>query len=246
MGIDTDLNEGPLRTMAHGRVLEATLHGPPDNRLTANTLTALGRVLDRYESDPRLRVLIVRGAGSVFSKGFDLSPLRSAHEPGTVRSFLVLANGLFTRLARCSKPTIGAIDGACLGGGLELALACHFRLCSSRSRLGFPEIWMNLVPGLGGATRLAAVVGRSKALEFVALGDIVSAEEALRLNLATRVFSREGFVAGVKAFVDALQMGDAAAMTESLRLFPPNDGESLYNAMEAFERLARSWTPRSS
>lgn len=245
MSTAANSDAGPLRTIVRGRLLEVTIHGPPDNRLTADVLAALDAALDRYESDPALRALVLRGAGAAFSKGFDLSPLRSAQPPGAVRSFLVLANGLFTRLARCAKPTIAAIDGACLGGGLELALACHFRLCSARSRLGFPEIWINLVPGLGGATRLAAVVGNAKALELVALGDIVPAEEALRLNIATRVFARDGFATGVSAFVDALLMAEATAMTEALRLFTPSDGESIYDAMEAFERLARAWTPRT-
>ena len=151
------------------------------------------------------------------------------------------------RLARCPKPTVAAISGACLGGGLELALCCHFRLCNDRARLGLPEIWIKLVPGLGGTTRLCKLIGPAKALELVALGDLVSPEEALRLNLVNRVFPKAEFAERVDGFIKALLLADPVALREAIRLvncFPETDEDDhLRMGWEAFAKLALSWSP---
>jgi enoyl-CoA hydratase/carnithine racemase len=163
-----------------------------------------------------------------------------------LRESLILSNSLFTRIARSKKPTVAAIQGACLGGGLELALACHFRLCSDRARLGLPEVWIKLVPGLGGVYRLHQLVGKSKTLELVALGDLISSEEALRLNIVNRVFPKADFAASVNSFVQALLMAESNVLTEAIQLvYACNElceQDNLRLGMEAFAKLAGSWS----
>jgi enoyl-CoA hydratase/carnithine racemase len=154
----------------------------------------------------------------------------------------VLSNAVFSRLARLPKPTIAMINGACLGGGFELALACHFRLCADNVRMGLPEVWINLVPGLGGFSRLARLIGVSKALELAALGDLISADEALRMNIVNRVYPKKGFLEHAESFLRALLVADGKVVQELIRLATcytsPREEECIRESMESFARLA--------
>lgn len=241
------MNAG-LEIVAKDRVLEVTLVNPPDNRVTEEMMLELGEALDRLDSKD-LDLLVIRGNGTVFSKGIDLSALTSREDPLELRKLFVLANGLYSRIARSRKPVIAAINGACLGGGLELALACHFRLCSAKSRLGVPEVWLGLVPGLGGFYRLCGLIGKAKALEMAALGDLITAEEALRLGVVNRVFPREKFNDYVNSFISALLMADRQVILELIRLAlcstAIGEEDNIRQGMESFNRLAASWSPKS-
>jgi enoyl-CoA hydratase/carnithine racemase len=243
----SEISTGPVQTAVRERVLEVTLSDPPDNRITIHVLRGLDEALDRFEEDAGLDLLLLQGSKTCFSKGFDLSALGSGATKLELRKSLVLSNALFSRLARCPKPTIAAINGACLGGGLELALACHFRLCSDRARLGLPEIWIKLVPGLGGADRLRRLIGDAKALEMVALGDLVTPEDALRVNLVNRVFPRAEFADRVNGFVKALLMAECHALQWAIRLIGSGGAyraeENIGLGRDAFAELAWNWTP---
>ena len=117
---------------------------------------------------------------------------------------ILKVNELLTFINRIKKPVIAAINGACLGGGLELALACHIRLCSEKARLGLPEVSIGVIPGLGGIQRLIRLVGEAKALEMILLGDIISGRKALELNLVNRVFAKEDFLTRSILFVKTI------------------------------------------
>jgi enoyl-CoA hydratase len=245
--MSNDVTSPVQLTTRDDRVLEVTLSAPPDNRLTFPMLQGLDAALDQFESDAGLSLLLLQGNKNTFSKGFDLTALGPDATPQLLRKSLVLSNALFSRLARCPKPTVAAISGACLGGGLELALACHFRLCSDRARLGLPEIWIKLVPGLGGAHRLCKLVGQARALEIVALGDLLSAEDALRWNLVSRVFPRAEFVDRTNGFIKALLAAETEALQGAIRLVTSSssfsDEECIRIGLEEFARLAKSWSP---
>jgi len=242
----TDPGATGLKMTADGPVWEVTLCAPPDNYISVSVLQQLNEAVDRFERDPKLRLLLLQGSRSVFSKGFDLSSLENGASPQELRESLILSNSLFTRLARCKKPTVAAIQGACLGGGLELALACHFRLCSDRARLGLPEIWIKLVPGLGGVYRLHQLVGKAKTLELVTLGDLITSDEAYRLNIVNRVFPRADFHASIQGFMQALLMAESNVLTEAIELVYAcnefSEQDNLRLGMEAFARLAASWS----
>jgi len=240
---------GPAIAIAvRERILDLRLANPPDNRLTPGMVEGLADALIRFESDD-LDVLVITGSGRTFSKGFDIDALKSCRDPSELRSLVALANTVFSRLARCPKPTLAAISGACLGGGLELAMACHLRVCAAKARLGLPEVWINLIPALGGFHRLARLVGPTKALELVALGDLITAEEALRLNLVSRVFPADGFAERVAAFVRALTAANPRVMREVLRLAACSadrgEDECIRQATETFVALW-SCLPRTS
>ncbi len=223
------------------RTLEVTLANPPDNRFTPEMVGQLGGVMDRLESED-FDVLVITGSKKVFSKGFDTEVMQSCRDPVLLRRHLIESNAVFSRIARSPKPTVAAISGACMGGGFELALACHFRLCAERSRFGLPEIWLNVLPGLGGLYRLAKLIGEAKALELVSLGDLITAEEALRLNVVNRVFPRSTFAEHVKAFLDALLMADQKVVREAIRLAACSavlgEEDNIRQGLESYARLA--------
>jgi enoyl-CoA hydratase/carnithine racemase len=231
-----------------GRLLIVRLERPPENRLTPSLLQELGEALDVFEAEADAAVLT--GTGAVFSYGFDLEVIRSWRSAEEARRDLETGNALLDRMARCPKPLIAAVNGHCFGGGLEIALACHFRLCADKVRLGLPELSIGLLPGLGGIRRLAALAGRAKALELVALGDLVTAEDALRLGIVNRVIPRTGFMDGVRAFARALLLVDPHLLRETIRLFglPPGtpDDAAADETIRSFLRLLPFRTPDPS
>jgi enoyl-CoA hydratase/carnithine racemase len=202
----------------NGRALVVTLDHPPDNAVTAEMLAALAAALDAFEAASGPALLVITGGGQVFSKGFDVGRIRAHADARAHRAALVAANDVVSRLAASAKPTIAAINGHCLGAGMELALACHFRLCASKARLGLPELTRGLLPGLGGIDRLVRLLGQAKALELIALGDLLTAEEAQRLGLVNRIVPREGFWAGVFGFARTLLAVDQTLLGELIRL----------------------------
>jgi enoyl-CoA hydratase len=236
-----------LKIVEKAPILEVTLANPPDNRLTPEMVAGLNGVMERIESDD-FDVLLITGSQKVFCKGFDLDAVTSRRDPAQLRRDLVSWNAVFSRIAKSPKPTVAAVHGACLGAGLELALACHFRLCAEKTRLGLPEVWNNLLPGLGGFFRLARLVGRAKALELVALGDLITAEEALRLNVVSRVFPRKGFADRVASFVRALLVADRQVVREAIHLAAcsaaQGEEDDIRQGIESCVKLAQ-WLPKT-
>jgi len=211
-------DECRIETVENGRILVATLDHGPTNAVTPAMLDLLGDAVERVEDSPELSLAILRGTGRVFSKGYDVEVIRGHRSPGEHRQELHLGNDVCSRLANSTKPWIAAINGACLGAGLELALACHFRLCAEKTRLGLPELGQGLLPGLGGVHRLTKLVGRARALEMIVAGTLVTAEDAIRIGLVHRVISNGDFFEGVLSFARGILAVDGRLVQEVLRL----------------------------
>jgi enoyl-CoA hydratase/carnithine racemase len=229
-------------------LLILALDRPPENRLTPSLLEEFDEALDLLDSS--MDAAVVTGTGAVFSYGFDLEVIRSWTGAGEARRDIEAGNRVLARLARSTKPTIAAINGHCFGGGLEIALACQFRLCAAKVRMGLPELTSGLLPGLGGISRLAALVGRAKALELIALGDLITAEEAYRLNLVNRILPRDAFLDRVKAFARTLLMVDPELLRETIRLLgliPEVAADAgIRDAIDSFIRLLPFPPPNKS
>ena len=184
---------------------------------------------------------MITGSKRAFSKGFDVDLMMSLRDRSEFKPTLILFNTVFSRIARSTKLTIAVISGACMGGGLELAMACHLRVCAEKTRLGLPEVWLKLVPGLGGVYRLARLVGAAKALELVLIGDLITADEALRLNLVSRVYPRDNFAEYVASFVSTLATADQKVIREVIRLAaycaPPGEEDNIRHGAESFLEL---------
>ena len=223
----------------NGRVLVMALHNPPDNAVTPAMLEGVAAALSMAEGRPDL--VILTGRGRVFSKGFDVGVVQSHRDGVAHRLSLARCNDVVNRLEACPKLVIAAINGHCLGAGLELAMACHIRVSTEKARLGLPELTRGLMPGLGGVSRLTRLVGRAKALELIAVGDLITAEEARRVGLVNRVLGPSEFMEGVLALARAILTIDQTLIREVIRLSAASlagDCESVMDAVESAVRLA--------
>jgi enoyl-CoA hydratase/carnithine racemase len=177
-----------------------TINHPPANAWDLKTMEAFGEALERAEKEREVRVLIITGAGDkCFSAGFDVSDAANAAAIST------LGRRLWRRLDRFPKPTIAAINGYALGGGLELALCCHFRIMadSPSVTVGLTELNLGIIPGWGGTQRLPRIVGRSKALDMILFSRRIGAREALEIGLVNSICEKE------RVLSEALQLASA-------------------------------------
>ena len=174
--------EGPAATITIAR--EKVL-----NALDAATLDELEAALQRAVADAAVRGIVITGAGAkAFVAGADIQALSEVEDPSSARSLARRGQAVFAQIEASPKPVIACVNGYALGGGLELALSCHFRYASERAKLGLPEVSLGLIPGYGGTQRLVRAIGRGPAAELIVTGDPVPASEALRLGLVNQVF----------------------------------------------------------
>ena len=156
------------------------------NKLGTSTLLSLKGVLEVLLSDPAVRCLALLGEGGSFAVGADLREIEQL-DPGSARKFSLLGNSIFRALENSSSLVVAAIDGFCLGGGLDLALAADWRLGTDRSLFGHPGSDLGLITGFGGTQRLARLIGEKAALSWLLQSIRVSAQEALRSGLLQEV-----------------------------------------------------------
>jgi len=157
------------------------------NALNRQTILELGQALDAAQGDDAVRVLILTGAGEkAFVAGADISELAKM-TPITGQETSLLGQSTIRKLETMGKPSIAAINGYCLGGGCEMALACSMRVASKTAKIGQPEVTLGIMPGYGGSQRLPPLVGKGRAHEMILTGQMISAEEALRIGLVNHV-----------------------------------------------------------
>jgi len=157
------------------------------NALNRKTMDELGDCLKKVRADDGIRVLILTGAGEkAFIAGADTNEL-SQQTPVNGREFTLYGQKIIHRLETLGKPAIAAINGFALGGGCELALACTLRIASRNAKLGQPEVKLGIIPGYGGSQRLPRLCGKGVAHELILTGEMITADEALRVGLVNRV-----------------------------------------------------------
>ena len=162
-----------------------TLNRPPANAISEALVRELNAALGELTGDDGVRSVIVTGAGEkIFCAGADLG---SAFSGGHVDDFIRFGNSVLRKIERFPKPVIAAMNGHALGGGCEIAMACHFRLLKEGARMGQTESNLGIIPGFGGTQRMPRLIGRAKALEFMILGTQIPAEECLALGLVNRL-----------------------------------------------------------
>jgi enoyl-CoA hydratase/3-hydroxyacyl-CoA dehydrogenase len=175
------------------------------NTLSPQVFADLDRAIAELETDDAVRCVAVTGAGDrSFSAGADLTSLGDVSKSFKVWRLSRRSEDVLGRLANLPKPTVAAINGHCFGGGLELALACDFRIAAKRATLGQTEVNLGLVPGAGGSQRLVRILGQARAKELVMLGSRLTADEAAAIGLVTKSVDNDAFPAEVRAFADKL------------------------------------------
>jgi len=197
-----------------GSVAELTLNNPEKlNCMGFEMLRELDRVFSEIGSIDSIRAVLIRGAGErAFSTGADLKEFRSL-STSQAEEWILFGNHLFNKIALLPKPTVALLEGYVMGGGLELALACDFRLGTVRTVISSPELQHGWLPGWGGMTRLRRLLGEAKAKEVVMLNERIPATEALRLGLISRILNEGGEREEVDALMDHLINLKPAAFT---------------------------------
>ena len=171
------------------------------NALNGRTIDELDLVFAALATDAGVRGVILTGAGEkAFVAGADIAEL-SAAGPVEARAVGRKGQAVFTRIEKLGKPVVAAINGFALGGGCELALACHVRIAAEGARLGTPEVKLGLMCGYGGTQRLPRLVGRGRALEILLTGDMIDAQEALRIGLVNRVVPKDKLLSEADALI---------------------------------------------
>ena len=169
-------------------ILTLTVNRPDKlNALNAATIADLDAAVQRALDDPQVRGLILTGSGEkAFVAGADIAEL-AALTPAQAARASGLGQEAFGRIEESTKPVVAAVNGFALGGGCELAMACHLRVASDNARFGQPEVNLGLLPGYGGTQRLPQLIGKGKAIELLLTADVIKADEALRLGLVNHV-----------------------------------------------------------
>ena len=207
------MTDSPITLHDHAGVRRITVNRPDKlNALNAATLDALFEAFEAAAEDPAARVLVLTGAGpKAFVAGADIAEMAGLR-PTEGRDFSQRGQRLMRRIETMPKPVIAMVNGFALGGGLELAMACHLRIAADTARLGQPEINLGLIPGFGGTQRLLRLAGRAATLELCLLGAPIDAARALQLGIVNRV------VAAAELEVETLKVAEQLAQAAPLAL----------------------------
>jgi enoyl-CoA hydratase/carnithine racemase len=203
------------------------------NAMSQQLLLALREALRVAADDTSIDCVVLRGEGSVFSAGVDLGELASfAGDPAVLRPF----RGVFLDCANlCEamiKPVVCQIQGACLGGALEVALGCDLRVAAAGARFGLPEVKLGIIPDVGGSSRLPAVVGLGRAKELIMTAKTIDAAEAERIGLVNRVVPAEDLEQATQTLVEELLANAAVAVGRAKRVMDASARPALAQTLE--------------
>jgi enoyl-CoA hydratase len=229
--------ESVVKYETRGRVAIVTIDRPEKrNALDGQVRCAFLGAIDRARRDEKVRSVIVTGAGEkAFVAGADIAEFEGRSPVDQWR--VMKAPSIFDALERLPKPVIAAVNGYCLGGGMELALACDVRIASSSAKFGQPEVNLGIIPGGGGTQRLPRIVGLGAALRLILSGEIIGADEALRLRLVEEVvepaklLARATELAELMASKSPVALAAAKEATRAALSLPLEDGLKLETAL---------------
>ncbi|MFO7920736.1 MAG: 3-hydroxyacyl-CoA dehydrogenase NAD-binding domain-containing protein [Nioella sp.] len=207
-----------------------TIENPPVNAIGHAVRVGLVAALDRFKAEPAARAALILGAGKLFVGGADISEFGKTPRDPKLREIIKL-------IEASPRPVVCAIQGAALGGGLELALGCHYRLVTPTARLGLPEVNLGLVPGAGGTQRLPRLIGIAAALEIIPAGGTVTARRAIELGLADRLAEGETRSAGL-SYARELVAQDAGSRPVGAMPCPWPDPQAQAQARTKWHRKA--------
>ena len=221
------------------RIATITINRPEvRNALTQALMGEMAQAIDEAEADEEVRVLIVTGAGEkAFVGGADINEVGARNTLTELGPLSRLRRGVYSRLEHLTKPSIAAINGYTLGGGNELAMSCTLRIASEKAKFGQPEINLGIIPGLGGTQRLSRLVGKGNAMMLVLTGDIIDAQEALRIGLVNRVVPAESLMEEARALAKKLASKAPLALRAAKDAVDYGADMSLEAALEFENRL---------
>jgi enoyl-CoA hydratase len=186
-----------ILTELNNNILTITINRPDKmNALNKDVIAELGQAMDEVYNNNEIKAAIITGAGAkAFVAGADISEFTDLDGKGGAALATIGQEKVFNKIENCPKPVVAAVNGFSLGGGCELAMACHFRTASETARFGQPEVNLGLIPGYGGTQRLVQLIGKGKAMELLMTADMIKADEAKALGLVNHIFAPEELLA---------------------------------------------------
>jgi enoyl-CoA hydratase len=213
------------------RIATLTVNRPDKlNALNDAVIGELGTAIEDLRADPAVGGIIVTGAGRAFVAGANISEL-AQHGAVSARALAVRGQEVFRRFETSPKPTIAAVNGFALGGGCELAMACHVRIAADVAKFGQPEVKLGLIPGYGGTQRLPRLVGRGRALQLLLTGEVIDANEAYRIGLVNRVVPAAELLAAATTMMKVVIANAPLALAQCIEAVNRGDGASLDDAL---------------
>jgi enoyl-CoA hydratase len=209
-----------------------TIHRPEKlNALNAAAKSELRELLELLKRDDSVHVVILTGAGEkAFVAGTDIGELAELTTE-TGRLFAEGGQQVFDLMENLGKPVIAAVNGYALGGGCELALACHIRIASENATFGQPEVNLGIIPGYGGTQRLARLIGKSRAMEIILTGDRIDAHEALRIGLVNKVVPLDHLMPTAEAVAQKILSKGQIAIRLALKAVNMTDETNLTDGL---------------
>jgi enoyl-CoA hydratase len=193
-----------LTLEAENRIATLTINRPDKlNALNDATIAELGKAIDEVRVRDDIAGLIVTGAGRAFVAGADISELQS-QTPTIAKARARGGQEVYRRFETSPKPVIAAVNGFALGGGCELALACHIRVASDKAKFGLPEVKLGTCPGFGGTQRLSRLIGKGRAIQLIATAEMIDAAEAHRIGLVNKVVAPEELIAAATEMMNQI------------------------------------------
>jgi cyclohexa-1,5-dienecarbonyl-CoA hydratase len=216
-----------------GGLTTLTINRPPFNVLDIPTMKEMNAALDEVSGATDIKLLVVTGAGEkAFSAGVEVAD----HTPDKVDKMIDVFHGIFRRLQKLPIPTLAAVNGAALGGGMEVAIACDMIVAAAGAKFGQPEIKLAVFPPVA-VVLLPRLMPPARAMELLLGGENILADEAQRIGLVNRVFAKETFVADLKAYVDPYLALSRAALASALKAIRAASSKPFGAALDAAEAI---------
>ena len=221
-----------LNVEKEGHVCIITLNHPPVNVWNLGLMEDFEKAIDEVANDRDVRILILTGGGEkCFSAGFDVSDAANAHKISPK------GREIWTRVDRFPKPVIAAINGFAMGGGLELAMSCHFRIMvdDPKATIGLTELNLGIIPGWGGTQRLTRIVGKARALDMILFSKRIDAQEALSIGLINQISTKDRLMADAISFAKVLAKRPPIAVGAVLKAISAYDYDGLESGLKVEE-----------
>ena len=212
-----------------------TIDNPPMNALNHIVLKDLREAIINLIDDESVRVVIVTGAGRAFVAGADINEIKNQNTKEDGANFLKNGQEIFNIIENAHKPFIAAINGYCLGGGLELALACHIRLADESAQLGLPEIKLGIIPGYGGTQRSTRLFGKGTAYELILSGNFITGKQAELYRVVNRATEKGKVVDEAKELAKAIAARSRLAIKAAMQAIAQGANMEFHSAL-ALER----------
>jgi len=200
------------------RIAILQINNPPANELSSKVINELSNTLDLLAGRKDVKVIIITGKGRVFCTGVDIKEIAEINSTSDSQEFRLRGRGLIKKMLNSQKPLIAAINNVCLGGGLELAMACHIRIATVNARLGLPEITFGILPGFGGIKLLKGLVGRGKAIEMILAGEKMLAKDMKGIGLVNHVVPGNRLITEAKKAANKIAGKGFTAVSAALRM----------------------------